>query len=134
MVIILLWLLGFFSEGILKFNAPIEKACNDVRFKAVIARAEAMNAPQLQISNTGSIQIFDFSIKYIRENKETQTGYVGKPLEPGTSLTIDLIPGSVETKEIQLYPVLLGSTKSNKNKQKICFDNAQSIFVSQVNP
>jgi len=133
-IIIFIWLMGFFSESVLKFNAPVEESCSKIRFRATLARSETIGYPQLQISNTGSIQIFDFSLKYIRSNKQSETGYVGRSLDPGIALSIDLIPGTVETVEIQVFPIILGSTKSNKNKQKICFDNSQSIKLQQVNP
>jgi hypothetical protein len=131
LLIITLWLLGFFSESILKFNSPIEKSCNSIRFEASIIRAEDRGFPEIQISNTGSIPIFDFNIKYVSKNKESGNIYLAKSLEPGMSLSSEIIFGTIETERIIIYPVLLGSTKSNKNKQKICFDYYKEIILNQ---
>lgn len=132
-LIITLWLMGFFSESILKFNAPIENSCSKIRFSVSLIRAEDRGYPEIHISNTGSIQIFDFSLEYIKKNKESENTYIGKSLDPGTSLSIEIIGGTIETTKIKIYPILLGETKSNKNKQKICFDYPQEILLNQVN-
>lgn len=133
LIIILLWFLGFFSESIIKFNSPIERVCNQIKFKAALVNAEGTGFPELQISNIGSIQIYDFSLRYKRENGRVETSYIGRQLDPGNSISIELIPGTVETIEIQIIPILLGSTKGQVNKQKICSDNDQLILLKQVN-
>jgi len=130
-LIIILWLMGFFSESILKFNAPIDKSCNQVRFEVSLINAEGTGYPEVQISNIGSIQIFDFNLKYIGSKGKSQNTYLGRQLDPGTSMSVEIIAGTVETTKIQVYPILLGSTKTNKNKQKICFDNSKDIILNQ---
>ena len=131
-LIIALWLMGFFSESVLKFNSPVEESCKSVRFGASVISAGDRGFPEIQISNTGSIPIFDFNIKFISENKKSENIYLAKSLEPGMSLSSEIIPGTIETERIVIYPVLLGSTKTNKNKQKICFDNSKEIILNQV--
>lgn len=132
LLIIALWLMGFFSESILKFNSPIEESCSSVRFEVSLIKAGDKGFPEIQISNTGSIPIFDFNIKSISKNKKSENIYLARSLEPGMSLSSELIFGTVETEKIIIYPILLGSTKSNKNKQKICFDYYKEIILSQV--
>jgi len=131
LIIIILWLMGFFSEGILKFKEPIENQCGDIRFKFSITKAEALGFPEIQIANNGLISIFDFYIKYIKENGESEGVYLGKSLDPGSSLSLEIIKSTTDTKEIRVSPVLLGTSK-NKNKQYICLDNVQSILLKQV--
>jgi len=131
-IIIILWLMGFFSEGLLKFNAPIEKTCKEIKFKFVITDAASTGFPELQISNTGSVAIFDFSIKYIKEDGQSETVFLGKSLDIGNSLKSEIIKGTINTKEIEISPTLLGSS-SNKNKQFICIENSQKLILKQVN-
>jgi hypothetical protein len=131
-IIIVLWLLGFFSESILKFNAPIEESCNKARFKASLVNAEGSGFPELQLSNIGSIPILDFNIKYIKGNGKAETEFIGRALDPGNSISLDILLNmTIETKSIEIYPVLLGQTKSKKNKQKICFDFPKTIPLNQ---
>jgi hypothetical protein len=130
-IIIVIWMMGFFSEGILKFSAPIENTCKEIKFKVVITSTEAVSFPELQISNTGSTPIFDFSIKYVKENGESENVFLGKTLDIGNSLKTEIVRGTINTKEIDISPVLLGISGS-KNKQYICLDNTQKISLSQV--
>jgi len=112
-VIILLWAKGFIKEKTMKFDEPIERACDSVNFDASLANGA------LYINNIGNIPIYRVGVRMsdagsreilYSDNENFARGYSGIA-EFSSSLG-----GSIE-----VIPVLLGKKeKSEKIEEFSC--------------
>ena len=119
--IIFLWARGFFAEKIEKFEAPIEKSCEDVRFDMDFIEP-SVGFLGMEIENTGNIKIHNFDIKTFKDgNSEIETfPFSVNPGETSPSYELILEEG---LEKVIVYPTLLGNVKGKQlNRPFTCLD------------
>jgi len=117
--IIVLWGTTFIPEALTKFDRPIEEKCNEVKFSAELSEAGA--ASKISVVNEGSVPIYKFSVRKQSSSESTVTTTDSKNLLPGSSVIIDADTSSLSSgDEIDIIPILLGKTKSNKIQENQC--------------
>jgi flagellin-like protein len=122
--IIFLWMRGFVSEQIVKFDKPAEETCQQVEFDAELMY------PTLQVVNRGNIPISGFEMKVYQDDGNSEIKKLPIGLGEGQSLRSDFSQyGESAALRIVLSPIILGNVKDKTiNKQYTCLDRAKTIL------
>jgi len=123
--IIFLWARGFIGEQVEKFGEPIENYCAKVSFVV------SMYDNELEILNTGNVDIHNFNVKRI-SGGDSEVTLLLLPADDGESvqgfISLEMSDGSVP-EEILVYPVLVGNVYGeNKNSVFNCLDAGVKIL------
>ena len=120
--IVFLWALGFVSEGVSKFNDPIERACGRINFEAGVFSGKS-GGYVIDVNNRAEIPLYGFNIKKIGAGEVIATKYVGNTIGTGESTTLQLDGFNFNTGDkLLIVPIILG--KSAKSKVSyVCKDN-----------
>lgn len=112
-IIILLWARGFVQEPLIKFDRPIEEACSSVGIQASITGSN-----DIAVNNIGDIPIYKLGVRISGAGaSEIETFDVS--LDSGSSINIKT-SSSLSGAEVQLVPILLGSSEENATKEYRC--------------
>jgi len=115
-LLIFLWLRGFQKEAITKQGTPIETSCLEISFDTIV------DAPTLQIVNTGDVPIYKAKVYYgnggMTHLTDTDT------IAQGSIVSVS-IPSCTQ---IKIIPVLLGKTSSGVEREYVCENQAQIVL------
>ena len=122
-IIIALWFASMAQESIVKFERNIDLVCGDVSFSV-----NSMDDGYLEISNTGTIPIYDFNV--IAEGDgysetfsidEIYSGMGSNGLEQGSLVSLEKtasFPAGVD--KITIIPILMGTSSEGGRKSYEC--------------
>lgn len=122
--IIFLWMRGFVTEKVTKFNKPAEQICQEISFDA-----QMISSYELEVANRGNVPISSFELKSVLANGDSEIKKLEISVEPGESIRTSIVQygGEIATKYV-LYPVILGNVKDKSlNKIYTCTDKQVSI-------
>ena len=126
---IFLWMRGFFGEEIMKFDEPIETACQEINFDASISGPRTGGVYDLVVDNIGNekISALNIKIKGINSKVESFEIFVGK----GETKSVDIIGLTISpSDEIEITPLLLGKgVRSSKGKLYVCRDKIKTTTL-----
>jgi flagellin-like protein len=118
-LIIFLFGRGFFKEALMKQEMPVAQACEEVSLEIIYYNEEG----NLEISNSGNIAIYGFSVR-AREGRRTQTeNYYGRESDE------NIIPiGRLKTFElnldnptsIEVFPIILAEDEKGELVEYTC--------------
>lgn len=125
--IIFLWMKGFVSEQIMKFDKPTEQICQEVSFDAQLT-----SPTELEISNTGNIPISSFEIKRVLPSGNSEIKNFAFSVDPGQAIRGEFsqVQEEVAAKLI-VYPVVVGNVKGKSlNKAYTCTGQSKNIITN----
>lgn len=126
--IIFIWMRGFVSEQVTKFDKPAEQTCEKVSF--TVNPIQSGTGYQLQLQNTGNIPIYNFDLKKIKSNGNSELELFKISLDPGESKQQEFNPGTSDIIKIIVYPDILGTLKDAKtNKMFTCTNQGKTITL-----
>lgn len=122
--IIFMWMRGFVTEQVTKFDKPTEQVCEQVDFDA-----QMISSYELEIANRGNVPISSFEIKRTLQSGDSETKEFSFSVNPGESARSEIASSNAEPAvKTTIYPVLLGTVKGkNINKQYTCLDKGKTI-------
>lgn len=123
-IIVFVWMRGFVSEQIVKFDKSAEQACQETEFDAELMY------PTLQIANRGNMPISGFEMKVYQQDGNSEIKKLPIGLSQGQSVREDFSQyGDAVAVKIVLSPIILGNVKDKAvNKQFTCLDNSKTIL------
>ncbi len=129
-LIVFLWARGFISEQIEKNGQSIEQSCKSVDFDLVSDIDVQSKIVTLQIVNRKNIPIYNFDVKYIGGDGNSQL--VKYELGVGVAGATDYveIPFYDNTRELIFYPMIMGSVHGKQeNKVFTCLDKGKVVSI-----
>ncbi len=128
--IVLFWSRGITGEAITIHGQNIALVCNDIFFEF------SYNDGILNIINSGNVDIYSMElIMHTEDNseekdiKELSSNWPENGLTQG-GIFSDSISFNADIKEVHLFPILRGSTESEKQKEHLCEYESQIIEVN----
>jgi hypothetical protein len=133
-VIVFLWMRGFVTEQIIKFDKPVEQVCDQVDFEVSIAPG-GESAYEMEIANRGNVEIYNFDIKEVFKNGESVIEKFKFPANIGESIRKPFNPGSTTQSlcKIIVYPVILGNVKDKTLNKMFTCTNKGKIISNPLN-
>ena len=123
--IIFLWARGFIFEQIEKNGQPIAQVCDGVSFS--LESTNSGTSVEVQIVNTGNIPIGNFEVKSIGPGRSDIIS-LDFGVDVGSAVTSKTIPYVAGTKQLVIYPMILGLVKGkSEEKSSACLDNGEVI-------
>lgn len=125
-LIVFLWMRGFVSEAILKFDKNIELVCGEVAFDT------SYNGGILYVSNNGNVPIYDMKIQIynsgidVEDLKSLSYDEWGGGLKSGGGFSDTL---SFSGTKIVLIPVLQGEGENGNKKEHLCEEHFGKTIV-----
>jgi len=120
-LIILLWYGNFLGEAVLKFDKPIESACDDVSIRAFRGTDNKVG-----IDNIGNVPIYSVNILEVRGGDTTITNIPkdnGGRVSPGLT-TVFSYTYPLDADSITIIPILKGRTESGGVRTFECPEDA----------
>ncbi|MBS3071115.1 hypothetical protein J4407_02335 [Candidatus Pacearchaeota archaeon] len=121
-LIVFLWLRGLSQEAVIKFDKNAELVCDEVNFEA------SYSSGTLGVSNTGNVPIYNLKVKMSEGGsfKTSELNQVSEDwpefgLSRGSTFSDELNIGN--SNKLTLVPILLGNSKSGKEKTLDCDDS-----------
>lgn len=115
--IIFLWFRGMVSEGVTKFGKNIQLVCGDVVFEV------SYDSGTLSVVNSGNIPLYSLDIKMagdggyqtksIRDFNSADS-WPSSGLKQGSAFSANIGPEMASPTELQIFPVLIGTSTSGK--------------------
>lgn len=126
--IVLMWMMGFFSEQIEKGGKSIEQVCDDVAFEIETDFNSEAGTVDLKFVNTGNVVIYGFEIKSIGGGNSDSSSIENLNIPIGDSE--DAMGFAFEDGATRLvaYPIILGTVKDKMdNKPTVCSKIGETI-------
>lgn len=108
--IIFLWARGFVKEGLVKFDEPIDNACDKIKFQMSLAGSN------LLITNIGDVPIYKIKVLSSSAGSSTGTEFA-QAINPGESKSIAASGASSGSK---IIPIILGSSSEGATQEYEC--------------
>jgi flagellin-like protein len=124
--IIFVWMKGFMSEQITKFDKPAEDVCSEIEFDV-----QLNSISDLEVANRGNMPISSLEVKSFMENGDAKISKLSIGLNPGESASEPFTQyGQEVAKEIVVYPVILGRVQGKAlNKMFTCVNQGKTIKI-----
>lgn len=128
--IVFLWMRGFVSEQVIKFDKPVEQVCEQVDFEvSLTSEYSSESSFELEIANRGNVDIYNFDIKEIYKDGNSVIEKFKFPVDVGGSVRDPFFPSKpTELCKIIVYPAILGNVKDKTlNKMFTCLEKGKII-------
>lgn len=111
-VIILLWARGFIKEKIMKFDAPIERSCENVKIQVALTD----DARTISLTNQGNVALYKLGARLSGEGGSKIIESTNKNFLQGFSGIISYDEDL--TGKVEAVPILLGKTEKSGEVQQ----------------
>jgi len=117
--IIYLWARGFTKDTLVKFDEPIERACDKISFEI------GSSATSLLITNKADVPIYAIKIMTTSDSSSSSAERIDQTINPGESKVI-AVSGGVNSGD-KIIPILLGESK---NKEVLEYECPKSYWIT----
>jgi len=108
--IIFLWARGLVKEGLVKFDEPIDNACDKIKFQM------SLSGGNLLVTNIGDVPIYKIKVVSSSAGSSTGTEY-SQSITPGES---KVIAGVSAVSGSKIVPIILGSSGEGATQEYEC--------------